>query len=51
MNAQMRYALKCKNTDITSNHDFCWSGKPINHLQKQGIYFKTNNKIPINLLK
>ena len=35
-----------------TGHDFCWSGKPVNHFQKLGkLHFKTNNKIPINLLK
>ena len=35
-----------------TGNDLCWSGKPINHFQKQGnIYFKTNNKIPVNLQK
>ena len=34
-----------------TSHDFCWSGKPMHHLQKQRKIQKTNNKIPLKLMK
>ena len=36
-----------------TDHDFCWSGKPIYHLQKQGNIhiFQIKKQNPINLLK